>query len=288
MQFPQTFVPTAQEVGLLGMVTEMFITIAFFGFAAATVFFLTTRNSIAPWHRSSASLTSVICFVACVSYGFIRFYYHDMLHQVALTMDPDVHVRLANRARIIHDAFFAIGQYRYVDWSITTPLLLLKMVLTLKVKPGEIRRWLVLLLGADFWMILAGSIGDQQFSPADGSLLVGRHLLWGTLSTVGYLVIPYVLFVRLGPRYGGDADDESGRAFRLMALSTVTVWGVYPLGYLVPAIFPHADMNWVHLAYTVADLVNKVGVGVVAYLAGAAELERRVPQESVQHARMVS
>ena len=47
-------------------------------------------------------------------------------------------------------------------------------------------------------------------------------------------------------------------------------------------------MNWVHIAFTVADLVNKVGVGVVAYLAGAQELERRVPQESVQHARMVA
>ena len=282
MQFPQTFVPTAHEVGLLGMTTELFITLGFFGFAGAAVFFLTTRNSIAPWHRSSASLSVVICFVACVSYGFIRFYYHDMLHQVALTQDP------VARKGVIHDAFFAIGQYRYADWAVTTPLLLLKMVLILKVKPREIMGWIVLLLGADFWMIYAGSIGDQQFSPKDGSLLVRAHLLWGTLSTVGYLVIPYVLFVRLGPRYGGRADDESGHAFRLMALSTVTTWGVYPLGYLVPVIFPHADMNWVHLAYTAADAVNKVGVGVVAYLAGAQELERRVPQESVQHARMVA
>ena len=284
MQFPQTFVPTAHEVGLLAMVTEMFITIAFFGFAAATVFFLTTRNSVAPWHRSSSSLTAVICFTACVAYGFIRFYYHDMLHQIASIRAEDPVARL----RVIHDAFFALGQYRYVDWSVTTPLLLLKMVLILKVKPREIMGWIVLLLGADFWMIFAGSIGDQQFSAVDGSLLVGRHLLWGTLSTVGYLVIPYVLFVRLGPRYGGKADDDSGWAFRLMAYSTVTTWGVYPLGYLVPAIFPHANMNWVHLAYTVADLINKVGVGVVAYLAGTEELERRVPRESVQHARIVS
>ncbi len=282
MNFPQTFVPTAHEVGLLPMITELFMVIAMFSFAAGFVFFLSSRPSVAPWHRTSAGLSAVICLVAAASYAFIRYYYHDMLHQIAL-MAPDP----AGKKRVVHDAFFAIGQYRYMDWAVTTPLLLLKMVLALKVKPREIMGWIALLLGADFFMVICGSIGDEQFSPTDGSLLVGRHLLWGTISTLGYLVIPYVLFVRLGPRYGGQSDDESGHAFRLMALTTVTTWGVYPLGYLVPALFPSADLNWVHLAYTVADIVNKVGVGIVAYMAGVEELDRRVPKEAVQHARFV-
>ena len=181
MNFPQTFVPTAHEVGLLPMVTELFFVIAMFSFAAGFVFFLSSRHSVAPWHRTSAGLSAVICLVAAASYAFIRYYYHDMLHQIAL-MAPDP----GGKKRVIHDAFFAIGQYRYMDWAVTTPLLLLKMVLTLKVKPREIMGWIALLLGADFWMVLAGSIGDQQFSPVDGTLLVGRHLLWGTLSTLGY------------------------------------------------------------------------------------------------------
>ena len=282
MNFPQTFVPTAREVGLLPMLTELFFVVALFSFAAGFVFFLTSRPSVAPWHRASATLSAVICLVAAASYAFIRYYYHDMLHQVALMApDPD------GKRRVIHDAFFAIGQYRYMDWAVTTPLLLLKMVFTLKVKPREIMGWIALLLGADFFMVIAGSIGDQQFNLTDGTLLIKRHLLWGMISTLGYLVIPYVLFARLGPRYGGRNDDESGHAFRLMALTTVTTWGVYPLGYLVPALFPAADLNWVHLAYTVADIVNKLGVGVVAYMAGVEELDRRVPKEAVQHARVV-
>ena len=136
-------------------------------------------------------------------------------------------------------------------------------------------------------MILAGCIGDQQIG-SDGALLVGKHLFWGTLSTLGYLVIPYILFARLGPRFGGRADDESGHAFRVLALATVTTWGVYPLGYLAPALFPKLDLNWIHLAYTVADLVNKIGVGAVAYLAGAEALARRSPPEAVQPARLAS
>ncbi len=281
MQFTQTFVPTARDVGLLPIVTEQFLMIALFAFAGAFVFFLTSRHGLAPWHRASGALTAVICLVAGASYWWIRYYYHDMLHALA-ALPPDP----AARRKLIHDSFFAIGSYRYMDWAVTTPLLLLKMVLTLKVKPREIMGTVAVLLGADFLMIVTGAIGDQQLA-ADGSVRTGTHLLWGTVSTGFYLVIPYLLFVRLWPRYGGNGDDPSGRAFRLMALSTVTTWGVYPLGYLVPTLFPHADLNWVHLSFTVADVVNKIGVGVVAYLAGAQELEERVPRESVQKAWLV-
>ena len=280
MQFTQTFVPTAREVGLLPIVTEQFLMIALFAFAAGFVFFLSSRHSVAPSHRASATLSAVICLVAGASYWFIHYYYHDMVHVLQAMPDP-----LARR-REVHDSYFALGEYRYMDWAVTTPLLLLEMVLLLKVKPREIMGTFAVLLGADFLMVIAGAIGDQQFAP-DGSTLVRAHLLWGTVSTGFYLVVPYVLFVRLSPRYGGDGDDPSGRAFRLMAFSTVTTWGVYPLGYLVPAVWPHADLNWVHLAFTMADVVNKVGVGVVAYLAGAEELEARVPRESVQKAWLV-
>ena len=282
MQLVQYYLPTARDVGLLSMTTELFLTIAMFSFLAGAVFFIVRGNSIHPAHRVSGTLSAVICLVAGIAYWFIRTYYHDMMHAVAINHDPGF------RRGIVHDAFFAIGQYRYMDWAVTTPLLLLKMVLVLKVKPREILGWIARLLGADFWMVLAGSIGDQQFNQADGTLLVGRHLLWGTLSTLSYLVIPYLLFCKLGPKYGGGTDDESGRVFRVMALSTVTTWGIYPLGYLVPALFPHADMNWVHLAYTVADIVNKIGVAVVAYMAAAEELARRVPPEAVQSARITA
>ena len=280
MQFTQTFVPTAREVGLLPIITELFLVIALFSFAAGFVFFLCSRNSVAPWHRSSALLSALICLVAGASYWFIHYYYHDMAHALAAIPDP-----LARR-RLIHDSYFALGEYRYMDWAVTTPLLLLKMVLLLKVKPREIMGAIAVLLGADFLMVIAGAIGDQQFA-ANGDTLVRAHLLWGTISTVFYLVVPLILFGRLWPRYGGNGHDPSARAFRLAAFTTVTTWGVYPLGYLVPVLFPHADLNWVHLGFTVADVVNKVGVGVVAYLAGAEELEARVPRESVQRAWLV-
>ena len=282
MQFPESFLPLARNVGLLPMVVEMFLMIALFAFLAGGVFFLARGHGVHPSHRASNTLSAVLCLVAALAYWWLHAYYHDMMHAVANTQD------VGGKRILMHDAFYASGQYRYAGWAVAAPLLLLKFVRILKVKPREISGWTALLLGAGFWMVLAASIGDQQFSAADGTLLVGRHLLWGVLAALGYAVVPAVLFARLGPSYGGRADDENGHAFRLMALSTVTTWSVYPLGYLMPALFPRCDMNWVHLAYTVADIVNLLGVAVVAYLAGADELARRVPPEAVQSARIVT
>jgi sensory rhodopsin len=197
---------------------------------------------------------------------------------LAATADP-------LRRGLIRDAYFAIGSYRYMDWAVTVPLLLLRMVLVLKVKPGEVLGWLAVLLGAALWMIGAGFIGDQQIGP-DGAVLAFRHSVWGCVATLGYLMILYVLFCRL-PRFGANAEDEAGYAFRIMRWTTITFWGVYPLGYLASAFLTRLDLNWIQIAFTLADLVNTLGVFTVGYLLGAGELERRVPPEAIQPARIV-
>jgi sensory rhodopsin len=280
MQFPQTFVPTARDVGLLPMVTEFSLVTAMLAFAGGFVFLLGSKNSVAPWHRSSALLSAVICLLSAASYWLVHNYYHDMLHQLAATADP-------LRRGLVRDAYFAIGSYRYMNWAVTVPLLLLRLALVLKVKPREMLGWLAVLIGAAFWMILAGFIGDQQLG-ADGEVLAWRHSAWGLVATLGYAVILYVLFCRLGPKYGGKADDEAGHAFRLMRWTTVTTWGIYPLGYIASALPTRLDLNWVQIAFAAADLINYIGVFVVAYLLGATELERRVPPEAIQPARLVS
>ena len=183
-------------------------------------------------------------------------------------------------------AFFAIGPYRYMDWIVTTPLLLAQ---DRAAAQGQAARDLRL----DRPAARSRRVDDPcrlHRRPADRPRRHAAHrqasALGHTVYAVGYLVLPYVLFFRLGPRYGGRSDDESGHAFRVLAFATVTTWGVYPLGYLATALFPKLDLNWIHLAYTVADLVNKIGVGVVAYLAGAEALARRTPPEAVQPARI--
>lgn len=279
MKFSDLFVTHAGQTGLLPVLTEFFLVFTVFCFLGMTIFALATRNEVAPEHRVSSVLTAIICAVAGVSYLLIRAYYHAMLETLIQTPSA------AARHDLIFTSYLAIGQYRYVDWAVTTPLLLLKNVLLLRVRPHEVKWSLATLLIADFLMVLTGYIGEQQLG-SRGEVLAGGRYFWGTVSTGFYLVIPVILY-QVYHHFAARAQPEERLAYRLLAYATVTTWGIYPIGYLVPAMFPNADLNWVHLAFSVADVVNKVGVGVIAYLAAAKVLEKTVPKGAVMPARTV-
>lgn len=78
--------------------------------------------------------------------------------------------------------------------------------------------------------------------------------------------------------YAGQVLPAERRAFRLLSLATVTRWGVYPIGYRLTML--DIDLNNVHLSFTIADIINKVGVGVLSLQAARQVLERRVPEEA--------
>ena len=279
MHFQEFFVTHAGQAGLSSVLTEYILVVTFFSFFGMTIFSLATKGSVSPEHRTSSVLTAIICFVAGCSYVVIRTYYHAMLETLVQTPDAGA------RHNLLYTSYLAIGQYRYMDWMVTTPLLLVKNVLLLKLKPSRVPGTLFVLVTADILMILTGYIGEQQID-ANGAMIAGPHYFWGTLSTLFYLVIPVILY-RVYQQHAVGAEHEERRAYRWLAWATVTTWGVYPLGYLVPALYPQADLNWVHIAFSVADVYNKVGLGIVAYLAAAKLMEKTVPKEEVQAGRTV-
>lgn len=218
MHLSDFYAPTADDVGILAMVTYFFISVAAYCFLGNLIFSLATHSSVAPEHRTSRVFEAIIAAVAGLSYFLILSYYHSMLEDLAKLGSED------ERRDLIRRSYNAIGQYRYMDWAVTTPLLLLKMVGTLKIKPREASRAIATLLLADFSMVLNGYIGEQQLT-AGGEIIVGRKLLWGAISTVGYVLIPLVLY-QLWKQFGERAVPAERRAFKWMGLTTVPL-GVY-------------------------------------------------------------
>ncbi|WP_338874945.1 bacteriorhodopsin [Spirosoma sp. SC4-14] len=255
MKLSDTFLPTAGIVGLLPMVTYFLLLVTLYAFLANFLFALLARETIRPEYRRTHSLTVSISAIAGFSYFLIQGYYHDMLTELATLTDPD------NRQILIRESYSAIGQYRYMDWAVTTPLLLIQTVSILGVRLSTLRRPLTVMLLADFFMILAGYIGEQQLG-FDNEILTGPKLIWGAVAALAYVLIPITLY-RLWKEVSGQSRPEERHAFRLMALATVTGWGVYPIGYILTTT--SLDLNWIHVAFSLADIANKIGVGLLVY-----------------------
>lgn len=271
MTFGESFVPTAGEVGILPMLTYFFMAAAAYSFLGNFVFSLATQNSVAPEHRVSRVYGAIIAVVAGVSYFLITHFYHEMLHSLSALRSPE------ERAALVRHSYQAIGQYRYIDWAITTPLLLLKAISMLRIKFKEASGAITLLLLADFFMVLTGYIGEQQLTAA-GEIIASGKLLWGAISTVGYLVAVFVLY-GLYKRFASKGNDLERWGFRVIGYTTVTAWGVYPLGYMLT--MTSIDLNYIHLAFSIFDIINKVGVAIVAYTVGKELLDARLDEKKV-------
>ena len=154
---------------------------------------------------------------------------------------------------------------RYVDWSITTPMLLAGLCLTALHSP--FRRWALLLgiLFTDVYMIATGVIAG--FSPTGST----AKRIWFLISSGAFAFIYIGLWgpmraeaVKTGPR-------EAALYTRNATILSV-LWFAYPLIFLagsegVAAIGATATAA----LYTVVDVISKVAYGVIS-LAGTRSL----------------
>jgi sensory rhodopsin len=271
MTFATEFVPTAGEVGMLPMLTYFFMTFAAYCFLGNVFFSVLTNQSVAPEHRISRAYGGVIAIVAGVSYYLITRFYHGMLQDLSHLTSPEA------RAALIRHSYQAIGQYRYMDWAVTTPLLLLKASSMLRIRYSEAATAITVMLLADLFMVVTGYIGEQQLTAA-GEIITSGKLLWGAISTVGYVVAVVALY-GLYKKFAERGNDTERWGFKFIGITTVTTWGVYPLGYMLT--MTNIDLNYIHISFSIFDVFNKVGISVVAYLVGKRLLDERLDEKKV-------
>lgn len=167
----------------------------------------------------------------------------------------------SDRQVLLRESYNAIGQFRYMDWAITIPLLLIQVALMAELQLAVRIQTVIKLVAGSFFMVLTGYIGHQQLA-FDNEILVGPKLIWGAVSMLGYGVILQTLFP-LWKQAISQARPDLHARYRFIAYALGT-WGViYPLGYLLTCI--DVDFNWIHIAYTIADVSSKIGIGLIIY-----------------------
>ncbi|MBC7970943.1 MAG: bacteriorhodopsin [Verrucomicrobia bacterium] len=149
--------------------------------------------------------------------------------------------------------------YRYVDWLLTVPLLLVEAVAVLALPIKESRPLLTKLALASIVMIATGYPGEISDN-------LNTRIIWGTVSTIPFAYILYVLWVELSKSLvrQSPAVQTLVRNMRLLLLFS---WGVYPIAYLLPmlGIVGTTATVGVQLGYTIADVLAKPLFGLLVF-----------------------
>ncbi|MDX1626583.1 MAG: bacteriorhodopsin [Wenzhouxiangellaceae bacterium] len=221
------------------IITQYSFLITMLGMAGGTVYFWLERDSIAPEFRPAATISGIYTGIAAFMYWLI-YQQVGLDGQVSSVLDLPTHVR-------------------YIDWIVTTPLILITIGLMLQIQERKVSvLWLVVV--ADVAMIIFGYFGEL-YADAPGKDFEAWTMFG--LGCLAYLVLLYMIL----QFFGEAADEKVGpvkRSFRIMALFIAVGWAIYPLGFVLGLV---SDADGAKLArefvYNIADLVNKVGLGLV-------------------------
>merc|ERR1712056_44661 len=152
--------------------------------------------------------------------------------------------------------------YRYMDWLLTVPLLLIEILLVMKLDAAtySTKAW-TLGLGSAL-MIVSGYYGELVVTGD----LTPRWFCW-FLSMSFFLYIVYELLVGLSAATASEADPVIAGKIKTAQVMTVISWCTYPVVYLFPMLGIEAAKAVVsiQLGYCASDIISKCGVGLVIY-----------------------
>lgn len=214
--------------------------------AAATAFFWLSRSQVAPAYRTALSISGLVTGIA--AYHYFRIF--ESWNEAYILKD----------GVILTTGFAFNDAYRYVDWLLTVPLLLIELVLVMRLSRDETISKSVRLGSAAALMIILGYPGEIAGD-------IPTRVLWGTLSAIPFVYIVWELFRGLGESIKQQPAAVQGLV-RKARLLTFASWGFYPIVYMAPYIgLTGGTANTtIQIGYTIADIVAKAGLGILIFL----------------------
>jgi bacteriorhodopsin len=247
---------TAGEYALV--YNALSFTIAVMG--AATVFAFFGRSQVAAPYKTALTLTGLVTLIACYHY-FRIFNSWDEAYTL-------MNGKVTTTGIAFNDA------YRYVDWLLTVPLLLVELVLVMRLPRAETVRKGTLLGGLAALMVILGYPGQVATDDAT------RWIFWA-LAMVPFLVIVYELFVGLKDSVAKQPTQVRGLVNGARWL-TVVSWCFYPIVFVLPMIGGGGAfaIAGVQIGYSIADIVAKAVLGVLIYLIAVGKSESETKSQT--------
>lgn len=209
--------------------------------SAATIFFLWEAMRVEGKWKTSLVVSALVTFIAAFHYFYMR------------------------------DVWVATGEtptvYRYIDWLLTVPLLMIEFYLILaaiaKVPGGVFWR---LLIGT-LVMLIPGFLGEAGYINITVGFVIGM---------LGWLFILYEIFAGSASKIAAEEASEAVQySYRMMRWIVTIGWAIYPLGYVLGYMVGAVDSATLNVVYNLADVVNKIAFGLLIWYAATSEIDAK-------------
>lgn len=201
---------------------------------AATAFFFLERGTVNDKWKTSLTVAGLVTGIAFWHYLYMRGMW------IETGESPNV--------------------YRYIDWLLTVPLLIVEFYLILKaVTTVRVAIFYKLLIGSVI-MLVAGYMGEAGLAPVLPAFVVGM---------AAWLYIIYEIFAGETAKANSASGNEAAQtAYSAMKWIVTIGWVIYPAGYYLGYLTGGGvDASSLNLIYNLADFVNKILFGLVIYAA---------------------
>ena len=249
------------------------MTIATMG--AAALFFFSARSSVAPKFRPALIVSGIVVSIAAYHYFMIRQSWQGAFTYEKTALEGGGYI---GSGKAFNDF------YRYADWILTVPLLMVELVTVLALAKAVARPLLTKLVIAAALMIGLGY-------PGEVSQVWETRLMWGVLSSIPFFYILYVLWVELTKSLETQPKEVRG-LISIARFVLLITWSFYPIAYAIygdslPGAKPgflvgeRSSMGVVgiQVGYAIADITAKAGFGVLIYLIARAKTDALSPAE---------
>merc|ERR1712113_1307346 len=220
--------------------------------SATTMYLWFRADAVADKFNSAAYISGLVTFIA--AYHYIRIF-NSWVDAYSYEGVPN-----GQRPKLTGVPFN--DAYRYMDWLLTVPLLLIEILLVMKLEGDNFSSKAWTLGVGSALMIVSGYYGELVVTGD----LTPRWVCW-FISMGFFLYIVYELLVGLAAAPASEADPQIAKKIHTAQVMTVISWCTYPIVYLFPMFgFSAAKaVVSIQVGYCISDIISKCGVGLVIY-----------------------
>jgi bacteriorhodopsin len=246
-------IPVGFTYGQWGLVYNA-LSFGIAGMGSATIFFWLQLPNVTKNYRTALAITGLVTAIA--TYHYVRIF-NSWVDAFEVHNSHGGSYSVSVSGAPFNDA------YRYVDWLLTVPLLLIELILVMKLPKDETVALGWKLGVASAVMVALGYPGEIQDD-------LSVRWFWWALAMVPFSYVVFALVSGLNEATSKQPESVKGLVVSARYL-TVISWLTYPGVYIIKNIGLAGAVatTYEQVGYSVADVVAKAVFGVLIWAIAA-------------------